>query len=49
MSARPRIDCIRVGLPLPMVQTARDRYACHVNGNGMEDSAAIIRLYEVNA
>jgi 3-hydroxyisobutyrate dehydrogenase len=39
-----------LGLSLPMVQTARDRYARHVaNGYGMEDSAAIIRLYEANA
>jgi 3-hydroxyisobutyrate dehydrogenase len=39
-----------LGLSLPMVQTARDRYARHVaNGHGMEDSAAIIRLYEASA
>lgn len=36
-----------LGLSLPMVRTARDRYASHIaRGHGMADSAAIIRLYE---
>jgi 3-hydroxyisobutyrate dehydrogenase len=38
-----------LGLSLPMVRTARERYASHVaRGHGMADSAAIIRLYEAN-
>lgn len=36
-----------LGLDLAMVETARARYTAHVAaGHGMEDSAAIIRLYE---
>jgi 3-hydroxyisobutyrate dehydrogenase len=37
----------QLGLSLPVVETAFERYATYVNqGNEMQDSASVVRLYE---
>jgi 3-hydroxyisobutyrate dehydrogenase len=39
-----------LGLNLPLVEQATERYATHVdNGNAMRDSASIVSLYEAKA
>jgi 3-hydroxyisobutyrate dehydrogenase-like beta-hydroxyacid dehydrogenase len=36
-----------LGLGLPVVEAAAERYAAHVGqGNEMADSASVVRLYE---
>jgi 3-hydroxyisobutyrate dehydrogenase len=37
----------QLGLSLPVVETAFERYETYVNqGNEMQDSASVVRLYE---